>query len=104
MSIQWLRNLLLLIVLAHLAGAGENRIPVNMKKSSNLMVKMSEILCIAKVKVIFVYFENQTSHEHTGQILREVTKCDISYISLRYDINFLEIHIKSIYDWYIRNT
>jgi len=51
-----------------------------------------------------VYFENQTSHEHTGQILREVTKCDISYISLRYDINFLEIHIKSIYDWYIRNT
>ncbi|XP_016941588.4 uncharacterized protein Ir85a [Drosophila suzukii] len=83
MSIQWLRNLLLLIILAHLAGAGENRIPVNMKKSSHLMVKMSEILCIAKVKVIFVYFENQTSHEHTGQILREVTKCDISYISLR---------------------
>ncbi|XP_017037440.1 uncharacterized protein Ir85a [Drosophila kikkawai] len=83
MSFQWLRQFLLLLTVAHLGGAGENHIPLNTKKSSHLMVQMSEILCRAKIKVLFVYFENQTSHEHTGQILKEVTKCDISYISLR---------------------
>ncbi|XP_017073516.2 uncharacterized protein LOC108109490 [Drosophila eugracilis] len=83
MSIHRLRQLLILVILANMAWAGENRIPISVKESSNLMVKMSEILCRARIKVLFVYFENQTSHEHTGQILREVTKCDISYISLR---------------------
>ncbi|XP_026831891.1 uncharacterized protein LOC6552641 isoform X1 [Drosophila erecta] len=77
MHIQW-PSILLLAILANLAGTGENRISVDMKKSSNLMVKMSQILCQARIKVLFVYFENQTFHEHTGQILREVTKCDIS--------------------------
>nr|XP_032289541.1 uncharacterized protein LOC6629444 isoform X1 [Drosophila virilis] len=47
------------------------------------MVEVSKILCRASIKVLFVYFENQTTHDHSGEILREVTKCDISYISLR---------------------
>ncbi|XP_043656165.1 uncharacterized protein LOC122622069 [Drosophila teissieri] len=83
MFIQWLKHLLLLAILVNLAGARQNHISLDMKKSSNLMVKMSEILCKARIKVLFVYFENKTFHEHTGQILREVTKCDISYIALR---------------------
>ncbi|XP_033167623.1 uncharacterized protein LOC117145891 [Drosophila mauritiana] len=78
MSVQWLKHLLLLAILVNLAGARENRIPIDLKKSSIVMVKMSQILCQARIKVLFVYFENQTSHEHTGQILKEVTKCDIS--------------------------
>jgi len=83
MSIQWLKHILLLAILVNLAGTRENHIPLDLKKSSIVMVKMSQILCKARIKVLFVYFENQTSHEHTGQILKEVTKCDISYISLR---------------------
>ncbi|EDW42966.1 uncharacterized protein LOC6607196 [Drosophila sechellia] len=78
MSIQWLKHILLLAILVISAGARENRIPLDLKKSSIVMVKMSQILCQARIKVLFVYFENQTSHEHTGQILKEVTKCDIS--------------------------
>ncbi|KMZ04824.1 uncharacterized protein LOC6728874 [Drosophila simulans] len=78
MSVQWLKHILLLAILVNLAGARENRIPIDLKKNSIVMVKMSQILCQARIKVLFVYFENQTSHEHTGQILKEVTKCDIS--------------------------
>ncbi|EDX13710.1 GD18575 [Drosophila simulans] len=74
MSVQWLKHILLLAILVNLAGARENRIPIDLKKNSIVMVKMSQILCQARIKVLFVYFENQTSHEHTGQILKEVTK------------------------------
>ncbi|EDW13862.1 uncharacterized protein LOC6572259 isoform X1 [Drosophila mojavensis] len=52
-------------------------------EDSNLMVEVGKILCRARIKVLFVYFENQTTHDHSGEILREVTKCDTSYISIR---------------------
>ncbi|XP_034665440.1 uncharacterized protein LOC117899500 [Drosophila subobscura] len=91
MSIQWLKNLLLLAWVCQSVGCtSESRIPLNLKMNSNLMLEVSKILCRARIKVLFVYFENETSHQHTGQILREVTKCDISYISLRNQLHPLE--------------
>lgn len=78
-----LKQLVILLLLVLSGAASENHISIKNKKSSHLMVKVSEILCKARIKVLFVYFENVSSHQHTGQILQEVTKCNISYISLR---------------------
>ncbi|KAM8703472.1 hypothetical protein ACLKA7_008146 [Drosophila subpalustris] len=58
-------------------------IPRDTSRDSNLILEVSKILCRARLKVLFVYFENQRTHDHSGEILRVVTKCNISYISLR---------------------
>lgn len=64
--------------------AAANPLLLPWDENSNLMVEVGKILCRARIKVLFVYFENQTTHDHSGEILREVTKCDTSYISIRY--------------------
>ncbi|XP_017090359.2 uncharacterized protein Ir85a [Drosophila bipectinata] len=90
MAILSLKQLVILLLLVLTGVACKSQIRVKVKKSSHLMVKVSEILCKARIKVLFVYFENVSSHQHTGQILQEVTKCNISYISLRNQLKPLE--------------
>lgn len=80
--ISWISLAFLLLAILPCA---ENGVPVPVENSrdSELMLEVSKILCRARIKVLFVYFENRPTHDHSGEILRLVTKCDISYISLR---------------------
>ncbi|ALC45649.1 Ir85a [Drosophila busckii] len=54
------------------------------------MVGVSKMLCATRIKLLYVYFENRTKHDHSGELLREVTKCEISYVSLRNQARPLE--------------
>jgi len=76
---------LLLLLLWSSMPSGQSGVPIPRETSrdSNLILEVSKIFCRAQIKVLFVYFENQLTHDHSGEILRVVTKCDISYISIR---------------------
>ncbi|XP_062122829.1 uncharacterized protein LOC133836379 isoform X1 [Drosophila sulfurigaster albostrigata] len=85
MTLNCLTSLLVVVVLMSTSlPAAPNQVPVPLEdpRDSELIVEVSKILCRGRIKVLFVYFENQLTHDHSGEILREVTKCDISYISL----------------------
>lgn len=43
----------------------------------------SRIFCNSRVKVVNVYFENETSLSYPGQILKVLNDCGISHISFR---------------------
>lgn len=43
----------------------------------------SEILCSFDAKMVYVYFENDTSLSYPSQILQKLNTCGTSYILLR---------------------
>lgn len=43
----------------------------------------SRIFCNSQVKVVNVYFENETSLSYPGQILKVLNDCGISHITFR---------------------
>ncbi|XP_011176427.2 uncharacterized protein LOC105208362 [Zeugodacus cucurbitae] len=61
----------------------ENYQPTNDVANITLIESASQILCSFQTKVVYVYFENGTSSGYSGDILRYLSDCGTSYITLR---------------------
>lgn len=60
--------------------------PANGTTNITLIDSASKILCGFHTKVVYVYFENGTSSGYSGDILRCLSDCGTSYITLRFVI------------------
>ncbi|XP_017489388.1 PREDICTED: uncharacterized protein LOC108377629, partial [Rhagoletis zephyria] len=61
----------------------EGLLAVNSAIDVPLIENASDILCSFHTKVVYVYFENKTSSGYSGDILRDLSDCGTSYITLR---------------------
>ncbi|XP_036322384.1 uncharacterized protein LOC118736394 [Rhagoletis pomonella] len=61
----------------------EGLLAVNSAIDLPLIENASDILCSFHTKVVYVYFENKTSSGYSGDILRDLSDCGTSYITLR---------------------
>lgn len=58
-------------------------LPAQFTNKLKLIDYTSRIFCNSRVKVVNVYFENETSLSYPGQILKLLNDCGISHISYR---------------------
>lgn len=54
-----------------------------------LIAYTCQIFCDSHLKVVHVYFENDTALSYPGEILKNVNQCGISHVVIRYEILFL---------------
>ncbi|XP_019891451.2 uncharacterized protein LOC105261666 [Musca domestica] len=65
-------------------------------KRSHLIEFVGEVFCKSHLKVVHVYYETDISLRYSGQILRDLNRCGISFVALRNDQQ--NSHLKTISD------